>query len=178
MQTSCSGINTKKEPSLFSFQNSKNKKTSICQLVHQKLSNNSPKEAVSIWEKFMVFESVCWKYIFSWSRLGPRWIWHFHVKLPIRKGQKGWNHDPFDHWRSRTIPKCRCCQCCQYTLPSFRPRRQGWSWLHWCCQGCCNSLRCQHQNQSRTFLFVSWFFFKNAKKKNMKICLKKFWQKI
>ena len=173
MQTSCSGINTKKEPSLFSFQNSKNKKTSICQLVHQKLSNNSPKEAVSIlWEKIIVFKKTFAEYISSWSRLGPRWIWYFHVKLPIRKGQEGWNHDPFDYWRSWTIPKCRCCQCCQYTLPSFRPRRQGWSWLHWCCQGCCYSLRCKHQNQSRTLLLVSWNIINEQKN-----LLKKFWQK-
>ena len=44
MQTPCSGINTKKEPCLFSFQNSKNKKglrdaslsTRNCQTIHRK----------------------------------------------------------------------------------------------------------------------------------------------
>ena len=65
MQTLCSGINTKKEPCLFSFQNSKNKKkTSICQLVHQKLSNNSPKEAVSFKNEKMEIKMATFEKIY------------------------------------------------------------------------------------------------------------------
>ena len=125
MQTSCSGINTKKEPSLFSFQNSKNKKTSICQLVHQKLSNNSPKEAVSIWEKFMVFESVCWKY-FS---VEADWVQGeydiFMSNYPSGKAKKAEIMTRLTTGAAERFPNADAANVANTLYPAFDPEDKG-----------------------------------------------------